>query len=162
MPVSLHGFWSGFEQVLDYPINLLVRHFERRMTELCMATIMLGLGMLLFVSPGSLETDALRYLSQWADAAIWTVIFFSGGIARIIALALNGHWMPQGAYVRATGAVIGAFVWAQWGAAIYAYCSANQTAVSPGVVVYFVLSVFEMISAYRALAGAKAGNGRTD
>ena len=141
------------EAALDWPADMIVRHFERRQFELAMAIIMSGVGMLLFLSPASLEASSMKYLLQVMRVETCATVFFLAGIARIVALALNGHWMPNGAYVRAGGAAVGAIMWSQWGAALLQLHFTGHP-ISPGVIVYSGLAFFEVISFSRALRGA--------
>lgn len=144
---------------MDWPVNAIVRHFEKRLYELSMAIIMISVGTLLLFSPASLAASSMKYLldvmSVWTCATVFGVF----GIARIVALALNGHWMPGGAYVRACGAAIGALIWAQWAAALFELHLKTGSPISPGVPVYAILAFFEAISFFRALNGV-VGNGR--
>lgn len=140
--------------IFDRPIDLVVRHFENRLFELAMALIFFGSSALLMFSPDSARAGGLMYLS--ATFNVWTlaVIFFIVGSGRIIALGLNGYWMPYGAYVRAVGCGVGAIMWLQVDAALITF--GTREAVLPfSTVTYGVLAVFEAISMYRALLGAK-------
>jgi hypothetical protein len=141
---------------LDWPADMIIRHFERRQFELAMAVIMSGVGLLLFFSPGSLAVSSMKYLLDVISVATCSALFFTAGIARIVALALNGNWVPGGAYVRACGAAIGAVMWSQWGAALYQLHLTGKP-ISPGVIVYGGLAFFEVISFSRSLRGAVSG-----
>lgn len=144
---------------MDWPINAIVRHLEKRLYELSMSIIMISVGVLLFFSPASLEASSMKYLLD--VMSVWTcaTIFIVFGLARIVALALNGHWMPGGAYVRASGAAVGALIWGQWAAALFELHLKTGSPISPGVPVYAILAFFEAISYFRALNGV-VGNGR--
>jgi len=144
---------------MDWPINAIVRHFEKRLYEMSMAVIMIGVGALLFLSPRSLEASSMKYLLDVMSVWTCSTIFAVFGLARLIALGLNGHWMPRGAYVRALGAAVGAVVWGQWAAALFELHLRTGIPISPGVPVYAVLAFFEAISYFRALNGV-VGNGR--
>ena len=144
------------EAALDWPADMIIRHFERRQFELAMAVIMIGVGLLLFFSPRSLEASSMKYLLEVMSVSTCSTVFFMAGIARIVALALNGNWMPGGAYVRACGAAVGAVMWSQWGAALY-QLHLTGAPISPGVIVYSGLAFFEVISFSRSLRGAVNG-----
>ena len=148
------------EAALDWPTDMIIRHFERRQFELAMAVIMSGVGVLLFLSPASLEASYMKYLLQVMRVETCATVFFLAGIARIVALALNGHWMPWGAYVRAGGAAVGAIMWAQWGAALLQLHFTGHP-ILPEVIVYSGLAFYEVISFSRSLSGA-AGSERTN
>jgi len=147
---------DAIDTALDWPINLIVRHFEKRLFELAMTTIMLGEAILLILSPGSLAASSFHFMSETMPLAACIVLFALFGIARIVALALNGHWLPYGAYVRAGGAVVGALMWGQMAAALLEWGQQTMKPVSPGIPVYVTLALFEIISMYRALIGAQA------
>lgn len=151
---------KAVESAVDWPINAIVKHFEKRFYELAMAVVMISVGTLLFFSPRSLETSSMKYLldvmSVWTCAAIFGVF----GFARIVALALNGHWMPGGAYVRSGGAAVGALIWAQWAAALFELHLKTGSPISPGVPVYAILAFFEAISYFRALNGVVGNHER--
>jgi hypothetical protein len=140
--------------IFDRPIDIIVSHFENRLTELAMAVIFLGSSILLMFSPASIAVGGLDYLS--GTFSLWTVIaiFFVLGVSRIVALGLNGHWLPYGAYVRAAGAAVGAIMWLQVSAALITF-SSNGNPLPLETVTYGVLAIFEGISMYRALLGAK-------
>lgn len=146
--------------IFSRPIDLIITHFRDRMIELAMAVIFFVSSIQLVLSPGSFNAGGLLYLS--ATFNLWTLvtIFFILGVGRIVALILNGHWMPWGAYVRAAGAAIGAVMWLQVDAALWAFGQAGN-ALPFSTTTYAVLAVFEGISMYRALLGAK-NVGRTE
>jgi hypothetical protein len=151
---------KALETAMDWPVNAIVRHFEKRLYEMSMAIIMIGVGTLLFFSPTSLEASSMKYLldvmSVWTCATVFNVF----GAARIVALALNGHWMPGGAYVRAGGAAVGALMWGQWAAALFELHLKTGSPISPGVPVYAILAFFEAISYFRALNGVVGNHER--
>lgn len=146
--------------IFDKPLELVIRHFENRMFEVAMAAIFFGSSVQLFFSPGSAQAGGLIYLSATFNSWTLTIIFFIVGVSRIVALALNGHWMPQGAYVRAAGCAVGAVMWLQVDAALITFGSRDGT-LPFSTVTYGVLAVVEAISMYRALLGAKRNGRRT-
>jgi hypothetical protein len=146
-------FLSKIDAVLDLPVDKIIRHLEHRLFELAMAVTMIGVGLFLMLSPGSVASSELRYLLDVMSVETCSTLFFVAGIARIVALALNGHWMPAGAYIRAAGAAVGAVLWSQWGAALYQLHLLGAP-ISPDLIVYSGLALFEVVSARRALRGA--------
>lgn len=151
--------WIGriIDLVFDRPIDALVRHFENRLFELAMASCFLAGAIVLTFSPSSVKAGGLSYLSGINVTAL-TAIFYLTGLSRIIALALNGHW-KYGAYVRACGAVVGAFMWGGVilpSLVVFGMATGNLPF---SVGTYAVLAFFEIVSMYRALAGAKRGSG---
>ncbi len=150
----------------EWTISLLLRHFEKRLFELAMAVIMLAESALLFSSPQSISESAFLYALEMISTETFFWIFFLFGMARLIAITLNGHWMPWGAVLRCLGAFFGALMWAQWCAALFILNARSGMPISPDVPVYAVLACFEIISMYRAILGAMkknvSGNGRDD
>lgn len=148
--------WDCFEDFLGWPIDLLLRHFEKRLFELAMTVAMMGEGLLLLMSPRSVESSAFRFIINVMPMWLCIVIFIGLGGARVVALILNGHWMPSGAYVRAIGAVAGAVMWGQMCASLWTFNMVADTPVSPGIPIYATLTLFEIVSMYFALVGARA------
>lgn len=136
-------------------MDRIYRHFEQRLFETAMAIAFFGEGVLLIFSPGSVEAGAFRFMLQVMSVQTITVVYLIIGVSRIIALGLNGHWMPYGAYTRAVGAAIGALMLAQMDAALVTY-STHGNSLPFGTPLFGVLALFETISMYRALLGAKA------
>lgn len=151
---------KAFEYAMNWPFNAIVRHFEKRLYEMSMAIIMIGVGTLLFFSPHSLEASSMKYLLEVMSVWTCSTVFNVFGVARIVALALNGHWMPGGAYVRAGGAAVGALIWGQWAAALFELHLKTGSPISPGVPVYAILAFFEAISYFRALNGVVGNHER--
>lgn len=146
---------DAIDAALDWPINLIVRHFEKRLFELAMTVIMLGEALLLILSPASLAASSFHFMLETMSLTTCILLFSTLGVARIVALALNGHWLPYGAYVRAVGAVFGALMWGQMAAALLEWGAHTMKPVSPGIPVYITLALFEIISMYRALIGTR-------
>lgn len=151
----IDGVLHAWETALGSPIELIVRHFEKRIFELTMATSQMGEGLLLLFSPGSMQASSFRLMLLYLSTTACTVLFLTAGIARIIALALNGHWMPGGAIVRACCSILGAFMWLMLAWALIIYTQAEGKPLSPGVPIYITLTVFEIVSVYRAIHGLK-------
>lgn len=149
-------------ELIGVPVEMIVRHFERRLFELCTSMAMFGEGLLLTLSPQSIRSSAFQHLPDRPD--IFMLLFLTVGILRIVALGLNGHWMPYGAYTRAFGAGVGAFMWAQLAAALWVFGTKDGNVLPPGLPVFVALAQFEVISIYRALIGVKRwqANGKAD
>lgn len=156
----MHWLSRMSAMIFDKPIELVVRHFENRLFELAMASVFFVNSVIMMFSPKSVNAGGLIYLSAAFEAWTLITIFFMVGVSRIVALALNGHWMPGGAYVRAFGCGVGAVMWLQVDAALITFGARDGTLpFSTGT--YGVLAVFEAISMYRALLGAKRNGRRT-
>lgn len=144
---------------INWPVEMIVRHFENRLQELAMATVMVVQGLLLTFSPGSFEAEGIIYLNRIVTPHGGALIFYSLGLARFVALLLNGHWQPYGAWVRAAGAASGAFVWSVIVAAFVIFAVVQDQSLPFSTGTYAVLTWYELVSMYRALAGAKNRNG---
>jgi hypothetical protein len=158
---KLRKIISAIDKAMAWPIDLVVLHFERRLFELATSVMMFGVASFIVMFPGSLETSALRYMLDFTNHAMIVGVFAFFGIARIVALGLNGNWMPWGGYVRAGGAAVGAIMWAQWVASFYSQHLATQKPLSLGCVPFACLAFFETIAFYRALHGASVSHGKT-
>lgn len=142
-------------ELLGYPVELIVRHFERRLFELAASIIMVAEGTLLFLSPSSLDAGAFRFLTDWLRPESCVLLFLLAGSARLLALALNGHWMPHGGWIRAFGAGVGAVMWTQLGLALWLFSKRMGVPLSLGVPMLMVLALFEIVSIYRSLHGIR-------
>jgi hypothetical protein len=143
-------------RILNRSIDALFAHFaSNRLPELLMAIGFFGEGVLLVFSPSSIENGAFRFLLQIMSVQTVTIFYFMIGVSRIIALVLNGHWMPWGAYTRAVGAAFGAVMLAQMDAALVTYSTHGNT-LPFGTPFFGVFALVETVSMYRALLGAKA------
>lgn len=136
-------------------MDRIYRHFEQRLFETAMALAFFGEGILLIFSPGSIKAGSFQFMLQVMSVQTITWLYLIIGISRIVALGLNGHWMPWGAYTRAGGAAIGALMLAQMDAALVTYTTHGNT-LPFGTPLFGVLALFEAVSMYRALLGAKA------
>ena len=148
-------FLDAWEWAFAAPVELIVKHFEKRIFELAMAIAQLGEGILLTLSPRSLEASSFHFMLDHLTLEMCVLLYVGVGTGRIIALYLNGHWMPYGAWVRVAGAAIGAFLWLQMVFALLIYNSAVDLPYSPGIPVYATLVLFEIVSGYRAIHGLK-------
>lgn len=148
-----------FFRIVGWPADMvanIVRHFEKRLFEFAMSMIMVAVGLLFLLGQVSVRDDGMHYLLLIMSFASWGVLFSVFGALRVVALAFNGHWMPGGAYARATCAAVGSVMWAQWAAALF-QVHLDGNPMSPGIVVYAGLALFEVVSFYRALNGANYG-----
>jgi hypothetical protein len=129
----------------------LVDHFENRLFELATTFMMLGLALHIALWPEAIGASAFRHILRVLDEAWLGWGFAIAGTARLSALVANGHWRLYGPLLRAGGALSGALIWLQMSIALYQLGPSLGHPPSPGIPVYFVLSVVELISMYRAL-----------
>lgn len=164
MNTPLRNRISSSIEVFGWPIEMLAQHFEKRFSELVGAVASLGMGLLLLLSPFSLEHSAYWYIVNYGvGSAACVIAFLLIGIARIIALALNGHWMPGGGYTRAVFAGVGAAMWAQLSGALWFDGMRPEHFLSPSFPILVTLTLAEVVSFYRALVGVRRwkANGKT-
>lgn len=120
-----------------------------RLFEWIATGIMLGMSAELFATPNSISATAYRIMAVNIPQSYIALILFAFGMVRIIALMANGLVPYYGPLARATCALAGAFMWLQFMLALLDW-AAIQSIVSPGVPVYFFLTIGEIASCYRA------------
>jgi hypothetical protein len=119
-------------------------HCGNRLFEWVSAAMLLGIGLILVVSPQAVELGAFRHL----PGGLWP-LFVLFALARAFGLWANGHWDVIGPRLRALGALVGAMLWFQMFIALLMQASEVGSA-SLGVAVYPCLVMGELISCYRA------------
>lgn len=125
-------------------------HCQNRLLEWCCCCIMIGIALCLYLSPRTLEAGSFRFMAQAGFTPTGTLqLMLICGLARMAALWLNGNWQPYGAWCRATGSVVGAVIWFQMAVALLLLSQITGT-LSLGTPTYFVLTVGEILSCYRA------------
>lgn len=145
---------------MEWPVKAIVTHFENRLFELAMTVAMLAIAAWVVAWPGSIEAGSFKYLLRVMSPAAVIGIYAILGIARIAALIANGQWPLYGPIVRAIGALLAAFVWAQMSAALFLWGDVTGRPPSIGIPLYATLALFELISMYRAMArGGYDGRG---
>lgn len=114
-----------------------------------MSFAMIGSGLVLLLSPGSMQVSAFHVMlelgfNQWALGPFFLVF----GIVGVVALYHNGAWPTYGPPLRALRCLFGAVLWFQlcWALVVYGLRSG---AFPVGVAVYFALLVSEGFSVYR-------------
>lgn len=125
-------------------------HIEGRLFEWGMAFAMLCLALQIFIWPLTLGASAFRYLAFIVNTENVGLLFLVVAIARGVALIINGRSSVYGPRVRAMGALAGAVIWAQMDVALFILMFETNNPPSPGIPVYFALTVCELISSYRA------------
>lgn len=129
--------------------RFLICHCRHRLFEWIMTMAMLLLALEIIIWPGTIGASAFRYIAQVVYPENLAVFFLLIGACRIAALFANGHWPVIGPRVRAFAAFGAAIIWGQMLAALIVL--APKTGIpSPGIPVYFAITVGELISAYRA------------
>lgn len=127
-------------------------HCSNRLFEWVMTGALLGLGLLILVYPKSMGASAFRYILD-IIGPLWLATFYLliGGF-RIAALIANGSWPTWGPMIRASACGAAALIWAQMDIALLMLIPQAGTPPSPGIPVYFALTIGEIFSCYRVLA----------
>ncbi|MDP1867015.1 MAG: hypothetical protein Q8L13_11830 [Bradyrhizobium sp.] len=132
-------------------LRLLLDHFENRKSELATSLMMLGLALHIGIWPDAIGASAFRGILNVLPASWLGWGFLIAGSARLAALVANGSWPYYGPVLRAIGALSGAMIWFQMCIALYQLVPTLGSPPSPGIPVYFVLTVLELLCMYQAL-----------
>lgn len=132
-------------------IHVTLRHFENRLFELATSGMMIALSAHILILPNSIQASDFRLILQLVEASYLAVFFGIGGILRFAALVANGSWPFYGPKLRAGCAFVGASVWAQMCTSLFLYQANTGNPTSPGIWVYLVLTIVELIAMCRAL-----------
>ena len=128
-----------------------------RLFEWAVAVMMVLIALTLALPGDTMERGALAPLAR-AGFTEGNVAGFLGvvGALRGLALYANGNLNPQGAVVRAVGALAGALVWGQMTLALLvdAFSAAAPSLMIP---VFGTLTMFDLLSCYRAQIDSAAG-----
>jgi hypothetical protein len=130
--------------------SAIFHNIDGRLFEWGMAFAMLCLSVEIFVWPLTLGASAFRYLAIVVNTENVGLLFFAVSLSRGIALIVNGRSDVYGPRVRALGALAGAVIWAQMLVALFVLMEEMKSPPSPGIPVYFALTMCELISCYRA------------
>lgn len=137
------GFADRVDAFLDY--------IQRRTFEFCTSLMMLGIAVLLIVSPQSLRMNSFQYMMTIGlDAVTLPLLFSLSSAFRIAALMANGNWPVWGPRLRATGAIIGVLIWPQMAYGLLLFSTAHERPLSTGFPVYLMLALGELLSLRRA------------
>lgn len=132
-------------------LQRVVDYFESRLSELGTSTMMLGLALHIAIWPDAIGASAFRKILEVLPQAWLGVGFLIVGAGRLAALVANGSWPYYGPLLRAAGALSGAMIWFQMCIALYQLVPTLGSPPSPGIPVYLVLTIIELLSMYRAL-----------
>lgn len=135
--------------MISMPAHLLDRCRDR-LFEWVMTFAMLGLAIEIMIWPSTIGASAFRFVLAVVSTENMGLFFVLFGALRIAALIANGSWPVHGPKMRAFGAGASAVMWGQMCVALLLLTPINQGIPSPGIPVYFALTIGELISAYRA------------
>jgi hypothetical protein len=125
-----------------------------RLFEWAMTFAMLGLAIEITIWPATIGSSAFRYMLFVVSTPFLGWFFLLAGTVRIAALISNGNWPVYGPCLRSLTAGATAIIWMQMDAALFMLVGIND-APSPGIPVYFALTIGELFSCYRALSDAR-------
>lgn len=129
-------------------LRKILEHFQNRISEAVKAAIMIGIGIQVMIEPTA-TYNAFRFLTTIMSIEHIATFFMFVGVARLLALIANGNFPEYGPWIRAIGAFLGSLVWSQMFLSLVALTP--QDSGSLGAPVFFVFSVVEFLSIYRAL-----------
>lgn len=130
----------------------LMTWYRDRLFEWVMTVIMLGLATEIVIWPETIGNSSFRFILKVVSAEHMAAFFVVFGLMRIAALIANGSWPKHGPRLRAMGAGSAALMWGQMCVALLLLAPHNQGIPSPGIPVYFALTIGELVSAYRAMS----------
>lgn len=93
-------------------------------------------------------------LARIADQHVWAFAVFTVGVVRLAALVRNGGWQPS-PYLRAGGAFLASFAWAQISLGLFA-----SPVLTAGIAVYPWLLVADIYNVFRASHDARLSDER--
>jgi hypothetical protein len=126
-----------------------------RVFEWYCATNMFFQGVQIFFYPDSVGKSAFKYLAlPWG---VLCSILLLSGVARIVALFVNGRSLHYGPHVRIAGCLLGSFIWTQMTIALFVL-SFDTGFPSPGIPNWGLLAVWELAAAYQAGTDVKRRN----
>jgi hypothetical protein len=130
---------------------------RNRLFEWVMTLSMLGMAIEIGIWPRAVQTSSFRLMLDIIDPLNVGMFFMAFGLLRIAALIANGSWPEHGPRMRAMGAGAAAMMWGQMGIALILLTSQRDGVPSPGISLYFFMTIGELLSAYRAMSDARPG-----
>lgn len=148
-------------EILRYGVAMtpedIASYYRNKLFEWVMATAMIGLAAEIAIWPLTIEASSFRLMLNLISAKYMGMFFLVFGVMRVVALFANGRWPQHGPLLRSMGAGSAALMWAQMCVALIEL-NLDKGIPSPGIPVYFALTVGELISAYRATFDARYPN----
>ena len=133
----------------------IMTYIRDRLFEWVMTLTMLGMAVEIAIWPKAVEASSFRLMLNVISPLNIGVFFMGFGLLRTTALIANGSWPEHGPRLRAMGAGAAALMWGQMCVALIMLLPQNNDIPSPGIALYFFLTVGELISAYRATSDAR-------
>jgi hypothetical protein len=132
----------------------LHEHFKVRVMDWLLSAILLSWGFTLFsVDPRIWALPTYSGL-HFASQTTWAVVATGIGLARLIALFINGS-LRRSPHARLIGAFLTIFIWVQLSLGIF-----YGDIVGPGIAVFPWLAFADMFNVYRAAMDARTSDNR--
>lgn len=130
--------------------------FKARASEWVLASILSSIGLML-LRPDDIFGQSSVYigLAQIASQHTWGWFCLVGGAIRLVALTINGYWIPSSYHLRALTAFLGCLFWFQF--ALGLFVSDRPTIILVTVPWLFLM---DLINCHRAAVDANIGRER--
>jgi hypothetical protein len=132
---------------------------DNKFFEWVSSAMLLGLAIEMLIWPQILQASAFRYVAMAGHAQAVGTLMLMAAVASFIALVVNGRSDMVGPKVRAWTALFRGIVWMQMDIALLLIIGENKGTPSPGIPIYFFLTVGEFYAAWRAATDVRT---RTD
>ena len=130
---------------------------RNRLFEWVMTLTMLGMAVEIGFWPRVVQASSFRLMLDVINPLNIGMFFMAFGLLRIAALIANGSWPEHGPRMRAMGAGAAAMMWGQMDIALLLIAPQNDGIPSPGISLFFCMTIGELLSAYRAMSDARPG-----
>lgn len=90
------------------------KHFGARTSEWMLAGIMLSIGLILLRTEDTFSTSpAYVGMARIASEQTWAIGCTIVGVLRLVALTINGLWVPTTYHLRSAASFVSCFIWTQ-------------------------------------------------
>lgn len=90
------------------------KHFGARVSEWMLTGVMLSIGLILMRAEDTFSTSpAYIGMARIASEQTWAVACTIIGVLRLVALTINGLWVPTTYHLRSFASFISCFIWTQ-------------------------------------------------
>ena len=115
-----------------------------------MVLAMTSLGIWLLIWPSAIDASAFRFILFESHSGFLPWFFITCGALSAMALGANGHIGSTGCRIRAWAAMIRGVLWLEMAIALVLLFINTGSIPSPGIPIYSVLMVGELLSCYVA------------
>jgi len=130
--------------------RMIIRIRRLRLMEWLCASILFAMGVHLLAFPSTFYRPTMAALASILSYNAWVALFTLSGLARMVALWINGHWPEGTPQIRLVGAFLGTAIFGMMAGAFATVSSESQTTINPSpslaVTVYLVLMGGEIVS----------------